>query len=132
MDTATLKQMARNIAAEKQLNDFITVAGVGAALETAAGNIYTGISIDTACSMGFCAEHSAIAEMLKQGEYQIKAMVAVNSNGEAVPPCGRCRELISQLSSSNLQTLIEVRNGILVPLSELLPYDWKATTSHIW
>ncbi|MCD2425296.1 hypothetical protein LQ567_21095 [Niabella pedocola] len=132
MNTATLKQMARSITGEKQLNDFITVAGVGAALETEAGNIYTGISIDTACSMGFCAEHSAIAEMLKHGEYKIKAIVAVNSNGEAVPPCGRCRELISQLSRSNLQTLVEVRDGLQVPLSEILPYDWKETAGYIW
>ncbi|WP_300601583.1 cytidine deaminase [Niabella sp.] len=132
MDIEKLKQIARNISGERQLNDFITIGGVGAALETVNGNVYTGISIDTACSMGFCAEHSAIAEMLKQGEYKIKAMVAVNSNGDAVPPCGRCRELISQLSSSNLQTIIEVKNGIQVPLSELLPYDWKATTGHAW
>ncbi|MCF3107194.1 hypothetical protein LL912_00230 [Niabella sp. CC-SYL272] len=124
--------MARNITGEKRLNDFVQIAGVGAALETADGNIYTGISIDTACSMGFCAEHSAIAEMLKHGEYKIKAIVAVNDNGQAIPPCGRCRELISQLSSSNLHTIIEVKDGIRVPLSELLPYDWKEPSGPVW
>ncbi|MBZ4187254.1 cytidine deaminase family protein [Niabella beijingensis] len=132
MDTTILKQMARLITNEKQLNEFITYGGVGAALETIDGNIYTGISIDTACSMGFCAEHSAIAEMLKHGEHKIKALVAVDSEGHAVPPCGRCRELISQLSSTNLQTIIEVQDGVQVLLSEILPYDWKKSLSDQW
>ena len=132
MDTKELRQRARNIAGEKRLNDFVEIGGVGAALETIDGNIYTGIGIDTACSMGFCAEHSAIAEMLKHGEYKIKAMIAVNQSGQAVPPCGRCRELISQLCRTNLQTIIEIQDGIQVPLSELLPYDWKEQPGNEW
>ena len=38
------------------------------ALETASGNVYTGINLDLACGIGFCAEHSAVAEMLKARE----------------------------------------------------------------
>ena len=45
---------------------------VGAALLTTAGNVYTGICIDLPCSIGFCAEHAAVAEMLKHGERELR------------------------------------------------------------
>jgi len=128
----TLKQIAQKYARPKRLNDFIAYGGVAAAIETVSGNIYTGISIDTACSMGCCAEHSAVAEMLKNGESQIRSIVAVDENGNAFPPCGRCRELISQLAKENLQTTIEVKNGIFKTLRELLPYDWKEGLEREW
>jgi cytidine deaminase len=53
------------------------------------------------CGIGFCAEHAAVAEMLKNGESQIKLVVAVNSSGEVMPPCGRCREMICELNNAN-------------------------------
>lgn len=127
-----LKEIARQFAKVNTINDFVEYGGVAAAIETADGNIYTGISIDTACSMGFCAEHSAVAEMLKNGEWQIKAVVAVGSDGNAVPPCGRCRELMSQLSKENLHAVIEVKNDVFVTLKELLPYDWKEDVERKW
>ncbi|MBN1619207.1 cytidine deaminase [candidate division WOR-3 bacterium] len=73
--------------------DFLSAGSVAAALVTESGNIYTGICIDFACGIGFCAEHSAIAEMLKNRETQIDTIVAVNKNG-LIPPCGRCREMM--------------------------------------
>ncbi|AQX84115.1 cytidine deaminase [Elizabethkingia bruuniana] len=127
-----LKQIAYQYAKSKVLNDFIEYGGVAAAIETGAGNVYTGVSIDTACSMGFCAEHSAVAEMLKHGEHIIQAVVAVDNEGNAVPPCGRCRELMSQLSKQNLEAIVEVKNGIYKSLGEILPYDWKEDLGRAW
>lgn len=63
--------------------------------------------------MGFCAEHGAVAEMLKHGESVIQAVVAVDNDGNAVPPCGRCRELMSQLSRENLKAIVEVKTEYL-------------------
>lgn len=122
-----LKEIAAQLATPVLLNDYVAYGDVAAAIETADGTIYTGISIDTACSLGHCAEHSAVSEMLKYGEYRIKAVVAVDSKGNAVPPCGRCRELMSQLAEENKHARIEVRNGIFKTLEELLPFDWKTT-----
>jgi cytidine deaminase len=123
--TMTLKEIAGQLAKPVTLNDYIAYGDVAAAIETIDGNIYTGVSIDTACSLGHCAEHSAVSEMLKHSEYRIKAMVAVDSDGNAVPPCGRCRELISQLAEENRQTIVEVQNGVFRTLEELMPFDWK-------
>lgn len=68
----TLIEEAYKVAGEYTLSrdDFIAGA-VGAALLTTKGNIYTGINIEIACGIGFCAEHSAIAEMLKNRETEI-------------------------------------------------------------
>lgn len=127
-----LKDIASQLAKVNTLNDFVEYGGVAAAIETTSGNVYTGISIDTACSMGFCAEHSAVAEMLKNGEWHIKAVVAVGNDGNAVPPCGRCRELMSQLSKENLDAVVEVKNEVFVTLKELLPFDWKEDLGREW
>ncbi|AFH95932.1 TPA: cytidine deaminase [Providencia stuartii] len=122
-----LVKIASRYAKPSIINDYIECGYVAAALEAEDGEIYTGISIDTACSLGFCAEHGAVAELLKAGKSVIKSMVAVDSAGNVVPPCGRCRELVSQLSNKNKQTLVGVDNETQVTLEQLMPYDWKAT-----
>lgn len=127
-----LKEIASQFAKPTKLNDYIEYGGVAAAIETIGGNIYTGVSIDTACSMGHCAEHSAVSEMLKHREHRIKAVVAVDGNGNAVPPCGRCRELMSQLSRENGKAIVEVKNGIFRKLEELMPFDWKTDVEWEW
>lgn len=99
--------------------------GVGAAILTKAGNLYTGVCIDSACSMGFCAEHAAAAAMVTAGEQEVARMVAVNHQGEILPPCGRCREFISQLAEGNKEAEILVEPDRAVRLRALLPCDWK-------
>jgi cytidine deaminase len=94
---------------------------VASALLTEAGNVYTGICVDTECSLGFCAEHAAVAEMLKARESHIRMIVAVGSDGAVLPPCGRCRELIWQVSPANRSTLVVLGDGVSKRLGELLP-----------
>jgi cytidine deaminase len=94
---------------------------VAAALITEAGKVHTGVSIDCRCGLGFCAEHSAIAEMLKHGEAHISMIVAVNSGGVIMPPCGRCRELMWQVSPRNADAEVILGVDRSAPLSDLLP-----------
>lgn len=109
----------------KKLNDDVKMSEVSAALISESGKVYTGISINASCGIGFCAEHSAIAEMAKNQEYIIKKVVAVTGDGTVVPPCGRCRELMVQLSSDNLNTEVIISKDDNVKLSELLPNRWQ-------
>ena len=98
-----------------------TAGSVGAALITKKGNIYTGICIDVCCGMGFCAEHSAIAEMLKNHESEIEMIVAVNTRNEIFWPCGRCRELMYQVNPKNKETKVIINDNKTVTLNKLLP-----------
>jgi len=124
-----LIEEARNVLGEYTLShpDF-SAASVGAALLTTKGNLYTGVNIDVACGIGFCAEHSAIAEMLKNRETQIEMIVAVNEEG-ILPPCGRCRELMFQINNDNIHTKVYLSTEKYMTLDELLPIRWKPSIS---
>ena len=92
---------------------------------TKSGKIYTGVNIDTACSMGFCAEHAAAAAMVTAGECEIVAVAAVDDKGDVVPPCGRCRQFLVQLGPENEKAQVLVEKDKVMRLEELLPYDWR-------
>ena len=125
MTIEALIEVAHKIVGKYQLSNADFSAGtVGAALLTTKGNIYTGINIEVACGMGFCAEHSAIAEMLKNRETQIEMIVAVNADS-IIPPCGRCRELLFQVDNKNLNTKVYLSKEHYMTLDELLPKRWE-------
>src|SRR5438067_680906 len=100
------------------------LGGVAACLVAASGKLYLGVDLDTSSGTGFCAEHSAIAAMVTAGEYRIEVIVAVwrDDSGRlyALPPCGRCRELIRQIDSANLDTQVILGEGHREPLRQLL------------
>lgn len=119
-----LYTIARNTIKPMKLKKNGEAGHVACALETASGAVFTGICIDVPCSIGLCAEQAAIAEMLKHGETQIRRIVAVYEDGSILPPCGRCRELISQVDARNGEAIVLVAKGREVTLNELLPERW--------
>ena len=127
MDFKNLYLKAKNVINPRKLSCEAEAGGVGAAILTKAGNVYVGVCIDTACSMGFCAEHAAAASMITAGENEVEKMIAVNYKGKIIPPCGRCREFISQLSDVNAEALVQVSKKKVAKLKDLLPYDWQKT-----
>lgn len=120
-----LYKKAKSVVNPIKLSEYAESGGVGAAILTESGKVYTGVCIDTASSMGFCAEHAAAAAMITAGESRVVKMIAVGWDGRIMPPCGRCREFISQLNSENLNTEVMVGEGEIVTIRDLLPYDWK-------
>ena len=129
MEFDELYQQAKSVLNPRRLSDEAEAGGVGAALLTESGRVYTGVCIDTSSSMGFCAEHAAAAAMVTAGESRVVKMVAVLWDGKVLPPCGRCREFISQLHPNNPEAEVIVSDGKVVLLRELLPYDWRATVA---
>ena len=122
IDWSALKEAAQGVVGRFRCSEDCTAGSVGAAVMSESGDIFTGICIDTACSLGFCAEHAAIAEMLKSRQTRITAVVALNGKGVVLPPCGRCRELIYQVNPSNLETDVILRGDRILKLRELLPH----------
>jgi len=118
-----LIEAARAVCGDFALREDFSAGGVGAAIRTAKGNVYTGICIDLGSGLGFCAEVAAIAEMLKRRETQIDTVVAV-SGQRILPPCGRCRETIAQIDIRNLDCKVIVAEDEDVCLRELLPKHW--------
>lgn len=124
MDSARLIEQAKAALHQRRLSDECVVSEVAAALVTAAGNVYLGVSISAACGIGFCAEHSAVAQMVTRGESRVERIVAISSDGLVLPPCGRCRELLYQIDRGNLETEV-VLGARTVLLGELLPERWQ-------
>jgi cytidine deaminase len=125
LDFIELYDKAKSVLNPRRLTEWAEVGGVGAAILTDTGNVHVGVCIDTACSMGFCAEHAAAAAMVTSGENRVLKMIAVGWDGRIMPPCGRCREFISQLHADNLGAEVKVNDDTVMTLKELLPYDWR-------
>jgi cytidine deaminase len=125
LDFAALYQIARSVVNPRRLSQDAEAGGVGAAILTAEGHAYSGVCIDTACSMGFCAEHAAAAAMVTAGENRIAKVVAVGWDGRIMAPCGRCREFMLQLHPENGDAEVLVAADTVVRLRDLLPYDWR-------
>lgn len=118
-----------NIAKEKInpriISPFIEAGDVAAAILTDKGNVYTGVCIDTACTLGMCAERNAIANMITNGESKIVKLVCVMADDRVGSPCGACREYLMQLheDSPNMEILMDVSTEKVIKLKELIP-DW--------
>src|SRR5258708_37066110 len=108
VDFKQLIAAATGVVGEFRTKGCVTAGGVAAAVLSDTGEVFTGVCIDAACGIGFCAEHAASADMLKKRQSKIVACVAVGKNGEPVPPCGRWREFRYQLSAENLSARIQV------------------------
>ena len=121
-----LIEKAKSVLKPRKIKHGSTVGDVGCALITDKGNVYLGVSIDTCCGMGFCAEHSAIAAMVTHGEHVIKKIVAVVEDGTPIPPCGRCRESMHQIHEENIDAEVVVGKNKSVKLRDLLPLPWDA------
>jgi cytidine deaminase len=122
VDFAELIAEAATYARPIRTSEDCKAGGVAALVVSASGRKYTGICVDFACSLGFCAEHAAVAEMLKAHESQIAYVVAVLWSGKVIPPCGRCREMMWQLDPRNRDAAVILAKDRAVALHELLPY----------
>jgi cytidine deaminase len=67
-----LYEIAKNKMNPWKVSPFVEAGGVSAAILTKDDNIYTGVCIDTACSLGMCAERNAIANMITNGKKDYK------------------------------------------------------------
>ncbi|MEE0210976.1 MAG: cytidine deaminase [Negativibacillus sp.] len=118
---------ARKVQGNREISSTVEAGGVSAALLTEAGNVYVGVCIDTACSLGMCAERNAIANMITNGEGRILKILAVMGDGKVGMPCGACRELMMQLhpKAEETEILCDYETKQVVKLRELLPNWWR-------
>jgi len=120
-----LYEKSKNLIPESELSEFFYAGSVGAAILSDTNKIYTGVSIDTACSIGFCAERNAIGTMVSNGDKMITKMVATKNDG-IIMPCGVCREFMMQLGpqSKDVEVLVSLNPLKTIKLSNLIPNYW--------
>lgn len=104
----------------------VSAGGVAAAVLSKSGKIYVGVCIDTACSIGMCAERNALSTMITEGESKIDKLICMGSNNNLMMPCGVCREFMMQLDSDNKNAeILTDFNNTVIKLSKLLPNWWN-------
>ena len=122
-----LRDAARKVVNPREISRMIEAGGVAAAVEAASGKIYVGVCVDTACTLGVCAERNAMFNMITNGENVIRRVVAIDRDGRAVPPCGACREFMTQLMPEDyrsVEIMLDYEKEKIVTLGELTPEWW--------
>ena len=123
----SLYDAAKAVQNQRKVSDYVEAGGVAAAIQSESGRIYTGVCVDTACTLGICAERNAIFQMLTNGEHRITRVLAVMPNGKTGAPCGACRELMVQLDPQryrDIQIMLDYEGEKIITLGELTPEWW--------
>ncbi|MCT8139687.1 cytidine deaminase [Anaerobacillus sp. CMMVII] len=97
---------------------------VGAALLTTDGKVYHGCNIENAAySMCNCAERTALFKAYSEGDKQFDTLCVVADTKRPVPPCGACRQVISELCPSDMKVILTNLDGIIeeTTVANLLP-----------
>ncbi|MBN1837844.1 MAG: cytidine deaminase, partial [Spirochaetales bacterium] len=99
---------------------------VGAALLCADGTVFRGTNVENR-SFGLtnCAERSAVFAALSAGcrTFEAIAVFALDSR-EPVPPCGACRQVLSEFAGGAFPVLLAGTQGSTrTTLGELYPFD---------
>lgn len=122
-----LHKAAMAVVRPREISRLMEAGGVAAAIESASGKIYVGVCVDTACTLGVCAERNALFNMITNGEDAIRRVIAVSRDGSAVPPCGACREFMAQLMPDDyrdIEIMMDCAQNRVVTLGELTPQWW--------
>ena len=92
---------------------------VGAAGLVDDGRIVSGCNVENAAyGVGLCAECGMVSSLHATGGGRLVAVVCVDGHGDALMPCGRCRQLLWENGGPFL--LLETVRGVR-PMSEVLP-----------
>ena len=107
---------------------------VGAALRGRDGRIWTGLHLGaTVGRMQICAEVTALGRAILEGDGTIECAVAVRHPKPdenvreiaVVPPCGACRELLTDYDPEAHVIVPGPRGLIRMPLCALLPLPYQ-------
>jgi cytidine deaminase len=72
---------------------------VGAAVLTDQGEIFSGCNVENASfGLTICAERNAIFQARAKGKVDIRILVVYTPTPKPAPPCGCCRQVISELA----------------------------------
>ena len=120
-------EAAKRVQNPREISDEVYAGGVAAAIEASSGKIYTGVCVDTSCTLGICAERNAMLNMITNGEDEIRRVLAIMPDWTTAAPCGACREFMVQLMPGryhDVEVMIDYERGKVMTLGDLTPEWW--------
>ena len=100
---------------------------VGAAVECADGNVFTGCNVENAAfGSTICAERTAIVKAVSEGHTEFRRIAIYGEGKNYCMPCGACRQVMAEFSPE-MEVLCTKAGGSYVSysLSKLMPYTFK-------
>lgn len=100
-------------------------ACVGSAILTADDTIYSGCNVENSSYGGtVCAERVAIFKAVSEKTIQLKKVYVYSKDGW--PPCGMCRQVISEFATPELEIIIGNEKGheTVMKFSDLMPLSF--------
>ncbi|MFW5965238.1 MAG: cytidine deaminase [Halodesulfurarchaeum sp.] len=96
---------------------------VGAAIETASGDVYTGANIEIAnYSNSLHAEEVALARAVMDGHTEFTGIAVSTAGRDGTTPCGMCRQTLVEFAGPSFEVLVDGPDGpVHYELGELLP-----------
>ena len=105
-------------------------AQVGSALITTDGSVYTGCNIENASYGGtVCAERVAIFKAISDKKMKIEKIYVYTKEGW--PPCGMCRQVMSEFASADMEVIKgnEAGGETVMKFNDLMPLSF--TPDHL-
>jgi len=103
---------------------------VGAVVECRDGRIFTGCNVENSSyGLTMCAERNALAKAVSEGGRDFIRMAVIADAHAPVPPCGACRQVISELCGKQTEiVMVNLRGQIEThTVNELLPEAFDGT-----
>ena len=100
---------------------------VGAAILFEDGSVVSGCNVENgSLGLSICAERNAMTTAVGEGRLKPVAIaVAGGIEGKICPPCGACRQFLSEFNSDMSVVLEEDGRPVIYRLSDLLPLQFK-------
>lgn len=99
---------------------------VGSALLFGNGEIVTGCNVENASyGLSICSERNAMSTAVTSGLKLPIAVAVVGQEGKVCPPCGACRQFLSEFNPEMYVVLEDAGKAVVYKLSELLPLQFS-------
>lgn len=127
LDAATIERL-REAARAAGEHAYAPYSGfrVGAALLMEGGEVVVGCNVENASySLTICAERNALFRAVADGHRRVSAVAVYTPTSEPTPPCGACRQVLSEFGPEAEVLCFSAEDGVLRSrLSELLPHSF--------
>lgn len=122
IDWDALRQAART--ARSQAYAPFSNFAVGAAGLTSDGHVVSGCNVENASyGVTLCAECGLVSDLVRSVGGKLTALVVLDSAEAPIPPCGRCRQLLSEHVTPEARILLATGE---VAFAELIPHAFCA------